>query len=651
MGTKKTNEPANRTRDSMTRGMCGDIVRKEGENDERTFTLSFSSEEPCDRWFGVEILSHSAGAVDLSRLNEIGTLLFNHDTDKPIGRVISAELDEAARRCVAVVRFDEDAESETIFQKVKGGSLKGVSVRYRVNVWEEVAEGKTATDGIHTGPCSIAVRWEPLEISIVSVPADPTVGVGRSEQDPEAPGEREEEKMGDKDKIKDEIKGAATTQPTPETGTRSEAPAATVTPETVAPAADEAQRGAMAERERITEISAMCRNFDIDATEFITSGASVEAARAAVLERLAANHKPVSVTVTEDEGDKFRAAAMDGLAIRAGVSVEKPADGAENFRGKSLMRLAAECLEREGVSGVRNMQDEDLLRAAMTGSGAFPGILSNVAHKSMAASYQTAPTTFQIWTATGSNADFKEATRYRLSEADELVKMTETGEFEHAEVTEASAKTAVATYGRSFSITRKAIINDDLGALSRIPALYGVAARRGINKLVYEILTSNPTIEGADLFHSSHKNLTTGAINVANLGKAKALMARQKNIGGKEALNIQPAFLIVPPELEVTAAQLISSVVDPTKANATPNPFANKLTVVADPELADAEAWYLAAAPGLLPSIEVTYLNGKEAPTMESAVQFDTLGIKWRIYHDVGVNLIDFRGLLKSTGK
>ena len=209
----------------------------------------------------------------------------------------------------------------------------------------------------------------------------------------------------------------------------------------------------------------------------------------------------------------------------------------------------------------------------------------------------------------------------------------------------------MATYGRSFSITRKAIINDDLGALSRIPALYGVAARRGINKLVYEILTSNPTIEGADLFHNSHKNLTTGAINVANLGKAKALMARQKNIGGKEALNIQPAFLIVPPELEVTAAQLISSVVDPTKANATPNPFANKLTVVADPELADAEAWYLAAAPGLLPSIEVTYLNGKEAPTMESAVQFDTLGIKWRIYHDVGVNLIDFRGLLKSTGK
>ena len=128
-------------------------------------------------------------------------------------------------------------------------------------------------------------------------------------------------------------------------------------------------------------------------------------------------------------------------------------------------------------------------------------------------------------------------------------------------------------------------------------------------------------------------------------------MARMKNLKGVEALNVQPAFLIVPPELEVTAAQLISSAVDPTKANATPNPFANRLSVVSDPELTDTDAWYLAAAPGILPTIEVTYLNGREEPTMESNVAFDTLGIKWRIYMDFGVNLIDYRGLLKSSGK
>lgn len=268
----------------------------------------------------------------------------------------------------------------------------------------------------------------------------------------------------------------------------------------------------------------------------------------------------------------------------------------------------------------------------------------------MAQSYQTAPTTFQIWTGRGSNSDFKNATRYRLSEAEELVKMTENGEFTNAEITEASVTTSVATYGRSFSITRQALINDDLGALSTIPAKYGAAAKRMINKMVYEVLVSNPTIEGAALFDAKHGNTGTAAITVEGIAALKSQMARQTNIGGKEALNIQPAYIIVPPELEITAAQLISSAVDPTKANATPNPFANRLSVVCDPALTDTKAWYLAAAAGYCPTIEVTYLNGNETPFMESAVQFDTLGIKWRIYQDVGVNLLDFRGLQKSTG-
>ena len=114
-------------------------------------------------------------------------------------------------------------------------------------------------------------------------------------------------------------------------------------------------------------------------------------------------------------------------------------------------------------------------------------------------------------------------------------------------------------------------------------------------------------------------------------------------------MNIQPAYLIVPVDLEVEAAQLINSVVDPSKNNAAINPFANKLSVVADPELSASNVFYMAAAPGIVPTIEVTSLNGNETPTMESAVQFDTLGIKWRIYHDVGVNLLDFRGIQKST--
>lgn len=156
-----------------------DCTLRAVEGKERTFRLSFSSEEPYERWYGPEILDHSDGAVDLTRLNSIGVLLFNHDRDAVIGKVNSAWLENG--RGEAEVTFDSDEESERIYQKVEGGTLKGVSVGYLVDSWEEVMPNKQSADGKYTGPCSIARKWAPYEISIVSVPADPTVGVGRSE--------------------------------------------------------------------------------------------------------------------------------------------------------------------------------------------------------------------------------------------------------------------------------------------------------------------------------------------------------------------------------------------------------------------------------------------------------------------------------------
>lgn len=153
----------------------------EGEGNERKFVLSFSSEEPYERWFGTEILSHNDGAVNLDRLNTIGVVLFNHNRDKVIGKITRAWIED--ERGYAEIEFDSDEESEVIYQKVKNGTLKGVSVGYMVDVWEDVQANKTSSDGKHKGPCSIAVKWTPMEISIVSVPADPTVGVGRSEDE------------------------------------------------------------------------------------------------------------------------------------------------------------------------------------------------------------------------------------------------------------------------------------------------------------------------------------------------------------------------------------------------------------------------------------------------------------------------------------
>ena len=162
-------------------GECS-IRAMEGEGNERKFVLSFSSEEPYERWWGTEILEHKQDSIDLTRLNTIGCLLYNHNRDKVIGKINKAWIEND--RGMAEVEFDTDEESEVIFQKVSSGTLKGVSVGYIVDEWEEVETNKTSTDSRFIGPCSIATRWSPYEISIVSVPADPTVGVGRSKEEP-----------------------------------------------------------------------------------------------------------------------------------------------------------------------------------------------------------------------------------------------------------------------------------------------------------------------------------------------------------------------------------------------------------------------------------------------------------------------------------
>ena len=175
---QQRDKPVESGRTTARREMVENSIRAlSGEGNERKFILSFSSEEPYQRYWGAEVLDHSEGAVDLTRINEIGCLLFNHNRDAVIGKIAKAWIEGG--RGMAEVEFDSDEESERIFQKVANGTLKGVSVGYQIESWEEVAQGKQSADGKAIGPAAIARKWTPFEISIVSVPADPTVGVGR----------------------------------------------------------------------------------------------------------------------------------------------------------------------------------------------------------------------------------------------------------------------------------------------------------------------------------------------------------------------------------------------------------------------------------------------------------------------------------------
>ena len=191
---------------------------------------------------------------------------------------------------------------------------------------------------------------------------------------------------------------------------------ATAAPPAAAPQAApaEGQRSATeAERNRVTEIMALCRDFDVDPAEHIRNGSSLDQVRSAILDGMRQTGSPVCVQVTRDEGETFRQRATDALMLRAGVPVATPADGANELRSMSLRDLAIECLSRDGRDTMQllRMQPDDmygeLCRQFYNPSAAFPAILDNTIRKSIVQLYNAVPTTFQAWTTKGSLKDFK----------------------------------------------------------------------------------------------------------------------------------------------------------------------------------------------------------------------------------------------------
>lgn len=630
----------------------------------RTAELSFSSEAPYERYFGSEILSHDPGAIDLERLTDVGVLLFAHGRDAnygrmPIGVIQKVWVDDSERKARALVQFDDDEDSEKVFQKVKKGIIKGVSVGYSVSSWEEVKAGKTSSNGRHTGPAYVALKWQPFEISIEPTPADPSVGVGRSYNQNES----EEDGMKGLKMLALAAQGlmhapdtggaagGSAGAPPEGNGERAAAPLAVDPSQAV-------QQGATAERARVTEINTLCRNFGMDATPFIEDGSTVDKVKDAILQKQIADRAPhrSSVQVGQEDQDKFRAAATDALLLRAARTVDKPAAGAAELRGLRLRDLAVECLHRAGESGAHMLRDEELLKRALSPDSTFQGIISNAANKTLSQAYAEAPTTFQHWTGKGSNSDFKAAEHYRISEAGNLELTPQNGliPYDTAMKDEKVTK-AVLTYSKRWGFTREAFINDDLSMLSRVPAAYVIAAKRGINKLVYKMLASNPLIfDGKNLFHADHGNLgTPGKISTATMSEGRKLMRTQKGQRGEATLNISPRFLLSPAELETEAIQYLRSEADPAAAHSgVVNVFRNSYDIIVDAELDQysMSAWYLAADPNIADTVEVTYLRGQEEPTLETDIPFDRLGIDFRIYFDYGVTLLDSRGLFKNEG-
>lgn len=386
--------------------------------------------------------------------------------------------------------------------------------------------------------------------------------------------------------------------------------------------------------------------------------ADVDAFQRSVLVELGRDVKPVgssaSIRSGEDSVDKFRTGAAAALAFRAGVGKE---DTGSEFRGSTLVDLARASLRNRNVvtGGLDKMA---IVAAAFTHTDSdFPLLLSGVANKSIMRGWELQPETFTEWTASGSLSDFKVSQRVDLNLFPSLSEVPDGAEYTYGTIGEHGETVQLATYGKLFSITRKAIINDDLDAFGRIPQRMGRAAKRTIGNLVYAILTGNPVLaDGVALFDAAHNNiLTAAALNTWSLDKARVAMQTQKDPDGFTTLNIRPAYLLVPAALEGVAKTVITSqneVPTTSRTATTPNIAAGMAVVISDARL-DANSaitWYVVASPNATDTIEVDYLDGQSRPYLEQQQGWEVDGVAFKVRIDAGVKALDFRGMVQNPG-
>ena len=448
-------------------------------------------------------------------------------------------------------------------------------------------------------------------------------------------------------------------------------------PETATPG-NEGERAINAERQRCADITTLCRQFGVEdnvLNGYISDGISVDGVREAILNKLAADSAPIAqrsgLNVITDEQDKFRDAASDALLMRSGMNLEKPAEGARELMHMSLrdMYIESECMRDASRYNLMRTDIDELYNEAArqfyNPTAAFPAILDNAINKSFTEGYKKVPATYERFTKKGSLKDFKTVdNKYLTGTAGVFLEVPENGELKADTRTDTKLPSRrLKTYGRQFSLSRQAFINDDIGLITELPARYAASARKTINKMVYEILVNNPAVyDGQKLFCDNHKNeLKTGSgITLESLQKMIMALQTQKDQNG-ESIIVNPGALVVPSGMAFSVYTLFnSSTINTTDNTQAANPLAaykNKIEIIEDPTInalvgdwGNAMPWFLFGNNNDVDSIEIDYLNGNDKPTIRRMEKPGVLGFTWDVYLDWGITVMDYRGIVKNKG-
>ena len=636
-------------------------------------------------WMGsryLESLEVSERAIRLARLNDGAALLDSHSA-MSVGDVLGVVEPGTARivdgRGTARVRFSKKPTADAVLADVRDGIVRNVSVGYRVHKYERTP----ADEERHTPERRRAVDWEPYEISAVPMGADAGAHFRDAAETRQpclivTPGAKETRAMPE---VKDR---PAVVEPLAD-GTAPEGYELRADGRcylTEPPEPSEAERGALAERERIAGIinaatAVKRRRDDPEVLRMISDGRKLVDAQRFFLDELRVNGRDdagprvgPSVAVVREPHDHILAAIRGAFLHRINPVHFKLDEHARQYRSYSVVRCAEEVLEQRGVR-TRHLSKNEIIGVALGldqrvgyhTTSDFAILLGDVANKSLQAVYAAAPQTWLPLATLVNFPDFKPVRRLELGDGPALKQVLEHGEFTRGTITEGKEQFSLLTYGRIFALTRQALVNDDLDAFSRVPQLFARSARNLESDLVWgEILANAVMADTFALFSTQHGNLTTPGtiISIASLGVARAAMARQKGMDSASYLTLRGRYLLVPPGQETLAEQFTRPVNPNT--NAAVNPFTG-LGIISEPRLeggitmpngtvlaGDALAWYMAASPDQIPIIEYGYLDGEAGPALDSRVGFDIDGLEMKARLDFAAKVMNYRGLYKNVG-
>lgn len=559
----------------------------------------------------------SAAGADLTRFVKAPALKDHlNRTDAAVGTVAEARVE--GDTITALVRFDGTPGAEILLSQVEAGSVRGVSLGYRVQRWERA--------GTRNGlPVFRAVAWAPHELSFTPLPVDPGATV-RSDQGFD---------------MTIQTGGA----PAETTGT-------TIVPPADSPALNRASING--------EIRSIGRTAGLDQAWIdgqIDAAATPEQARAAAFAEMARRgggpiqtRSMIQVGTDHTDPVAIRSAMADALAAKLAPGLIKAEGRAVEFMNYRALSMAGALAQARGDRV--NPYDPDALLTRAIGvhsTGDFPELLAATANKILMARYQLTPPTYRAWAARKPLNDFKEHSFLRIGDMPRHKKMAEGGGVKYETVSENKETLRASEYISGISIGRVALINDDLSALGDFSSGFASAAAADENQLAYSVIKGNGVVlksDGLTLFHADHGNLgAASAIGETAVAAARTAMSRQKSLSGR-VLNLRGTILVIGPENYLAARKLITAVTPTTTGDV--NPFSGAFTIVEDAEL-EAGEWYIFADPNMCPTVAYGYVTG-DGPTILTERDFDTQGIKVRSSFDFAAAPIDWRGAYRNPG-